>query len=43
MWAVFRLRMIGLMYRYWTERKLLQEIAELKAEINRLREARRTA
>ena len=24
-------------YRCWTERKLLQEIAELKAEINRLR------
>ena len=24
-------------YRCWTERKLLQEIAELKAEIDRLR------
>jgi uncharacterized protein YciU (UPF0263 family) len=24
-------------YRFWTERKLLQEIAELNAEINRLR------
>jgi hypothetical protein len=30
-------------YRCWTERKLLQEIAELKAEINRLRGARRWA
>jgi len=30
-------------YRCRTERSLLQEIAELKAEINRLREARRTA
>jgi hypothetical protein len=30
-------------YRCRTERSLLQEIAELKAEINRLRGARRTA
>ena len=30
-------------YRCWTERKLLQEIAELKAEISRLRGAWRSA
>src|SRR3982074_3357360 len=30
-------------HRCWTERKLLQEIAELKAEINRLRGSWRSA
>jgi hypothetical protein len=30
-------------YRCWTERALLQEIAELKAEISRLRGARQSA
>jgi hypothetical protein len=30
-------------YRCWTERKLLQEIAELKAEISRLRGSSRSA